>query len=317
MQICRLDPACLGEIQPIFRQVFGHEISLGFLQWKYGKGLGESWIYRDDHHNPVLHCGIFYRDVILDSRAVRVSQLTDLMALPKRSGLSRQDAPFTSLMRKVLAELQGPENPEALAFGVPSQRAMRLGERMGVYRSVDEWHELSFPSRPRSTFYRKPQEIQAIDSGTATAINQLWLAMARDLADFPVGRRDAPYIARRYLQHPEHKYCCLLIRSHWLQKPIGLAVLRKNETDFELLDIIGPLSAIPDVLRQLQSWTQGTDRHLFKWNLTSSFAARFATFAERSEPTQFRIMANPFTPSTTLEKFDHKWWLTGGDTDYR
>jgi len=28
-------------------------------------------------------------------------------------------------------------------------------------------------------------------------------------------------------------------------------------------------------------------------------------------------MANPQTPAATLKKLDRRWWLTGGDTDYR
>lgn len=317
MQITRLDPARLGEIQPLFRQVFGHEISIEFLEWKYGKGFGESWGCVEDDGRLALHCGVSYRDTTLNGKQFRVAQLVDLMAAPKQSGLSRGDSPFALLMRAVLSELRTPTNPEALAFGFPSNRAMRLGEKVGVFRAIDEWLELYFPACRAPFFYRAPEPVVAIDPPTARIIDRLWQTMARDLADFPVGIRDAAYVSRRYIRHPEHQYCCLLVRSYWLRQPVGMAVLRGNEADYELLDIIGPLSTMPEVLRCLQSWLHGRGGTAFKWFLTSRFAQRFAPFAASCQPTEFRIMANPLSSPAIVDKFDHKWWLTGGDTDYR
>lgn len=317
MQICRLDPARLGEIQPLFRKVFGHEISIEFLEWKYGNGFGESWGCVEDDQRLALHCGVCYRDTALNGKQFRVAQLVDLMAAPKQSGLSRRDSPFAVLMRAVLKELRTPSNPEALAFGFPSNRAMRLGEKVGVFRAIDEWLELSFPACRGGFLCRTPERVVAIDQDAARIVDRLWLAMVRDLADFPVGVRDAAYVLRRYIQHPEHKYYCLLVRSKWLRQPIGLAVLRGGEADYELLDIIGPLSAMPEVLHCLQSWLHDVGGKVFKWFLTSRFAKRFAPFATSCQSTEFRIMANPFSSSAIVDHFDHNWWLTGGDTDYR
>lgn len=317
MHLSQLEPPCLVAIQPLFRSVFGHEISLAFLEWKYGNGLGESWVCQENDGEVLLHCGIFYRDILLAGGRFRIAQLVDLMAAPKQSGLSRKNSPFAVLMRKVLAGLPEPTNPDALAFGFPSARAMRLGEKVGVFRAVDEWFELGFPARAGGVFDRPPEALVSFDASCAKIIDELWLAMAADLADCPLGVRDAAYVARRYFHHPDYRYSCLLVRSRWLQRPLGMAVLRGGDTDFELLDIIGPLSTMPEVLRRIQSWLYQRGGATFRWNLTSRFAERFAPFAASCKLTEFRIMANPFCSPSVLDKFDHTWWLTGGDTDYR
>ena len=111
------------------------------------------------------------------------------MATPKRSGLSRGDSPFALLIREVLAQLQTGANPDALAFGFPSDRAMRLGERLGVFCAVDDWYELSFSAQPGGAFDQAPDIVHAIDPFHAKLIDRLWLSMSREFIDFPVGVR--------------------------------------------------------------------------------------------------------------------------------
>ena len=317
MQNVRFDSSRLNEIQPLFRKVFGHDISLEFLDWKYGAGRGESWALIDEDNQLLLHCGVFYRNIALDGVHLCVAQLVDLMATPKRSGLSRGDSPFALLIREVLAQLQTGANPDALAFGFPSDRAMRLGERLGVFCAVDDWYELSFSAQPGGAFDQAPDIVHAIDPFHAKLIDRLWLSMSREFIDFPVGVRDAAYISQRYFQHPQHSYCCLLVRSRWFSRPVGVALLRGDGVTYELLDIVAPLSAMHDVVRSLQVWLYRKGGSVFNWHLTSRFANIFAPYAESCRQTEFRIMANPFSSPSALEKFDHKWWLTGGDTDYR
>lgn len=317
MHITQLDPSRLDEIRPLFYKVFGHDISVPFLEWKYGAGRGESWVCINEQNQPVLHCGVFYRDIVLNGIQLKVAQLVDLMAAAKKSGLSRGDSPFTLLIREVLSKLPSTTNPDALAFGFPSDRAMRLGEKLGVFLAVDEWVELSFSAQQGEVFDREPDTVAFIDAAHAKIIDRLWLSMSLDLLHAPVGVRDATYITHRYFNHPQHQYCCLLVRSRWLNRPLGLAILRGDGATYELLDIVGPICAMQRVLRSVQSWLYRKGGVVFKWYLTSRFAAIFSAEATACMTSEFRIMANPFSSPSMLAKFDHQWWLTGGDTDYR
>lgn len=317
MPISRLDPGALPLIQPLFRQVFGHDISLSFLEWKYGAEHGESWYVGDDEGKPLLHCGVFYRDILLAGQQHRIGQLTDLMAAPKQAGLTRKDSPFTRLMQRILEELPSPRNPHGLAVGFPSDRAMRLGEHLGVYKAIDDWHELVFTARPRRRFSPGAGDATTLGDALPALTDTLWGRMRDDLGEHPVGIRDYAYLERRYLHHPQHRHHCLLVRSFWRRRPLALAILRGESEHLELLDLIGPLSAMPAALAAVQAWLPTVGGRSFAFWLTSRFAKQFAALAERSRVTEFRIMANPRTPAAILEQFDHRWWLTGGDTDYR
>ena len=134
----RLDDADLARTIPLFKAVFGHEVPKALLEWKYSKGMGESWGGSGDCNGELLlHCGLIYRQVVFEGELHRAAQLVDLMAHRKSSGLSRAQSPFFVLIKLILSRLQAPENPYCLAFGFPSERAMRLGEHLGVFRSIE------------------------------------------------------------------------------------------------------------------------------------------------------------------------------------
>lgn len=83
------------------------------------------------------------------------------------------------------------------------------------------------------------------------------------------------------------------------------------------MDIIAPPSDLPElleaVLRQMEEWGVTS---LKLW-LTERHSRLVQELADVSEPTEFRIMANPFSSDGQPERFADRWWLTGGDTDYR
>lgn len=314
--IRRLTNDELALLQPLFEAVFKHPVSLALLHWKYGDHRGESWLAESVDGQPVMHCGLYFRDVMLDGGMLRVAQLVDLMAPPKSQGLSRRDSPFAVLMRTILAGLPRTDNPAGVAFGFPSDRAMRLGERMGVYREVDRLMELEFSPIHRR-FGPRRRVLSAIDACDAAILSDLWTRMSRDLSAFAVGVRDVRYLQQRYLAHPEQHYTLLLIESFWRKKPIGLAVIGPGDDRRELLDIVCAWKEVPEVIGAAQCWLAENSGKTLLFSLTERFARQMDSFAVRCEPTQFRIMGNPFSPPASILSLEGRWWLTGGDTDYR
>ena len=317
MLVQRLDTAELPAIQPLFESVFKLPASLSLLQWKYANGRGESWVVRSsDEPSPIMHCGLCFRHVLLAGTPVRAAQLVDLMAAPKRNGLSRQQSPFTILMQQILDNLPRSDNPDAIAFGFPSDRAMRLGEHAGVYRAVDQWCALEFGGVSRFSGPRVRPWRPDLPSELALA-DRFWQDMARDLASFTLGVRDSHYLIQRYLNHPEKKYRLWVVESRWRRHPVGLAVVGPGDGQFEIVDVLGRWDDIPEIILALQRWLNDTNGHSLTLMLTARFARQLAPFAVQCADTQFRIMANPRTPAPSLMQLQGRWWLTGGDTDYR
>ncbi|MDD2743483.1 MAG: hypothetical protein PHV02_14555 [Rhodocyclaceae bacterium] len=317
--IKRLDDGDLARVQPLFHQVFHHSISIELLDWKYAQGRGESWVMCSsaDGGQVIVHCGLIFRDVLLAGQPVRAAQLVDLMARAKDAGLSRGQSPFRLLMQVILDSLPRPDNPAGVAFGFPSARAMRLGEHLGVYRAVDQWFELKFKARRLGRFQPKAFELVTFGTDQAAIVDRLWLRMANDLRDYCVGVRDAAFLRRRYLQHPSRLYVLLQVNSGWFNRPMGLAVIRPDEGVCELMDIICARDKTPMILRAVQSWLADTTSQSMSLLITSSFTEQLKPFAESCEKTQFRIMGSPQTDASVMMNIQNRWWLTGGDTDYR
>lgn len=313
----RLSPDELHCLQPLFERVFHHTVSLDLLRWKYASGHGESWTAGQANvERPLLHCGLLFRDILFHGEARRAAQLVDLMAEPKQSGLTRGQSIFTVLMRHLLAQLPGPANPEALAFGFPSDRAMRLGEHNGVYCAVDHWLALNFTPRrlpvgPRLRAWR-PTE-----AGDLALADRLWQRMRGSFSNAVLGVRDAAYLRWRYLTHPEKRYQIFVVESRWRRSPVGLAVLAPGSAPREIVDLIGAWDDLPEILLALQRGCADHAATALNLLLTAGFAASLTPFADTCEATEFRIMANPDSPAAGLTKLRDHWWLTGGDTDYR
>lgn len=317
-RVGRLLAADERQVQLLFREVFGDEISPAMLHWKYADGRGGAWGFWDEEGRLAAHCGVFYRTILAGGVRRKIAQLGDLMASRRKpGGLSRRDSPFFQIIQQVLRGLRSAENPEALAFGFPSDRAMRLGEHLEVFSTIDRMFELVFTPRPSRWNADKVLTISEADAQFAQVVDGLWSEMASDLRDGLVGIRDSAYLAQRYFAHPEHRYYGYLIRSFWRHRPLGVIVVRGEGEERELMDIIAPLHRLPRLLRGAQMWlSRSGGQRLSLW-LASSHVERLAGLAQSSTPLEFRIMANPFSPAEVLERFRNGWWLTSGDTDYR
>lgn len=317
--IRRLADDELGALQPMFEEVFKHPISLELLQWKYAGQRGESWVSADANGSIVMHCGVSFRTVMLSGEKIQAAQLMDLMAPPKAKGLTRHASPFTTLMQEVLRNQPRPSNAGGVAFGFPSGRAMRLGEHMGVYLEVDRLMELEFAPKSVSSGGARWRELLNIETSDKKVIDALWVEMAKDFLEFSIGVRDSIYLKHRYLDRPEKHYTLLLIekKGFWRYKPIGLAAIGSDGDRRELLDIVCPRNNIQELIQIVQQWLTKSNIKALTFLLTERFAKPLASFASRCEFTQFRIMGNPFSPASTNARLDRRWWLTGGDTDYR
>lgn len=317
LQIRQATPADTPQVQALFQEVFKLPISPTMLHWKYAEGRGQSWGAWQADGPLLVHCGVFFRNILAAGKPARAAQLGDLMASARKpSGLARQQSPFAGVIHTLLAAQACAENPDAICFGFPSERAMRLGERLGVFTQIDRIFKLGFT--PRTAGWRADRcIISTLDTTDTETINRLWLAMAADLQNELVGIRDAAYLRWRYLEHPTNRYQLFIVRRRWLGRPLGAFVVRGDGEERELLDLIGPLQHMPRLLEACRDWLGRTSgKRLDLW-LSSRFAQRFGALADNCEQLEFRIMANPLGPAHILERFNEAWWLTGGDTDYR
>ena len=315
MNLRRLAGQELSDLQPLFLAAFGHALSPRLLAWKYAAGQGESWLAESADGQPALHCGLLFRNIRLAGETHRAAQLTDLAALPKMSGLTRNNSPFFHLMRHLLHTLPRPDNPAGLAFGFPSDRAMRLGEHLGVYRAVDQLVDLVFtPLRPLRLGLRC-RVLEQLPEERIT--ERLWASMAKSLPELAVGVRDPHWLHWRFAAHPENRYRFIALQGALSRRTLGLAILRPGNDITTLTDLLAPADALPDMLNALSAWLPQAGCRELHFSLTSRPSLPLAALASRCTPSEIRIMANPLSPTALLDRLHNAWWLTSGDTDYR
>ena len=308
-------------MEQLFAQVFGHPIDRALTAWKYGPGRGLC-IAVVDHSQPdvpraIAHCGLMFRDLLLQGRPVRGAQITDLMVAPDQRGrLLRGGSPFARAVTFALGELGGPANPgnpARFVYGFPSERAMRLGEHLGLFREIDQTHEVAWAARPGVL----PEALEGSGQRWSRTIDRLWQRMGVDLCQALVGVRDGAWFLARYLRHPTRRYQVHLVRSPWLRDPVGVFAVREEGGRLELSDWVAPLAHTADVIAAARAiaWRQGRVP-LATW-MTRRFVPLLAPQAQSVQALQFRILCRGDTHQADLDRWRDRWWLTPGDTDYR
>lgn len=297
----------------LFHRVFGQPLEAGLADYKYSAGHGESLALVNPEGEIVAHCGMVFRELLVGGILTRGVQLSDLMVAPSARGvLSRTGSPFYKVIAGALSR-QDIALVKPLVFGFPSDRAMRVGERLGLFTEIDQVSELSWsvsvqPLRAVTQHVAGPKFSAMVDS--------LWQKMASDLNKSVVGMRDGAYFVRRYFNHPVKNYLVYVLRSRWLKLPMGVFVLCRQGDNVELVDWVAPLDQGMAIIEQARraAFCLGA-AHMTTW-LTRAFVPRFAVGSSSCELTELRIPAVGPVDAEWVRRFKNHIWLTAGDTDY-
>lgn len=302
----------------LFEAVFHSGMSERWWDWKYGHSGNKGFGYWEAGE-LLAHCGIFARRILVAGQPRLAWQLGDLMVAGATRGrdLSRSRSPFARVVRAVLDQLPGPANPDALAFGFPSDRAMRLGTRLGFFATIDDWHEIEFDHKASLRPALRLREVSVASPLVQSWIAGLWGKMLPGLGEHLVGERSVEYWIWRYAHHPAHIYRVFALRRPWWPAPFAIVVLRETAPGRWLwVDFVGSVSGFPmAALGAVAACRRLGGQSTFAFG-TKTVVNALGAVACTSRPTEIRIMANPASGTGFVERFAHRWWLMAGDTDY-
>ncbi len=300
-----------AEIAELFLEVFGHPLTRGLWEWKYANGRGNAVAASRDGV-MIAHYGGIYREILLCGQPDWAYGGSDVMVHPKERGVMTRQGPFL-LTAACTAEMYGP-----VAFGFPTERAMLVAERMGLYTKAGQMSEVRWePAAPRPRLRTRVRPLDSTSAQDGAVVDQLWAAMARDLQDDVVGVRDWSYLEHRYCHHPHNRYELLCVSARLSGKPLGLLVMRRLEASCELLDVVGPLANLPLLMDQARRMTARWGLpYLYCW-ITTNHAARFVACAGTEEALNVQIPTSCWTDDPRVDMLKERWWLMSGDTDFR
>ena len=310
-QLRHLRSGDYAEIAVLFQEVFGHAISPALWAWKYANGHGNAVLASRDGV-LVAHYGGMYREILLCGKPDWAYGGSDVMVHPKERGVMTRQGPFL-LTAATTAEIYGP-----VAFGFPTERAMLVAERMGLYTKAGQMAEIRWePAAPRLRLHTRVRSLTQGNTADHELVDGLWMDMAKDLQDSVVGVRDWKFLEYRYFGHPHNQYEVMVVTSRWTGNALGVMVLRRLEGSCELLDVVAPLGNLRLVLDQARRLTaRWSLPYLYCW-ITANQAQHFVACGGKKELLNVYIPTSCWTDDPRVDMLIDKWWLMSGDTDFR
>ncbi|MFC4161813.1 GNAT family N-acetyltransferase [Chitinimonas lacunae] len=303
----------LAQFQELFHNCFNSEISRQLWFWKYAENRGQQiGVWLGDE--MVGHYGGMTRRILLQGKPVLACQIGDVMVKPSERGVLSRRGPLAQGMATYAENWCGWGSQHPIGFGFPNARHMGAAERLGLYAEVGAISQIDWDTDPRRFDWKYRAVLAKPDTAT---INRLWSAMAADFNDGIIGVRDQAHLQHRYYDHPHHDYQIWSVAHRLTGRPLGILVLRSHGESIELIDLLAPRRAITglvDKARRIAA-SQGASR-LFCW-ISEPYAEDFvATGGKRSDP-DVRIPTNIWTDGPAPHTLRNRWWLMGGDTDFR
>lgn len=316
-RLMHTDFIAIDALLGLFKSCFDTEMSSALWDWKYGDGRGEGVVLVSDSGTLVGHYGGITRDIEYFRAPVRAAQVGDVMVLPSERGILKRHGAFYRMMTAYSEAQVGYGTPHLLGVGFPNTRHMRLAERLGLYAGVDTMIEFRWAARP----VRRPLGLlfREISQDSWRDLHPfadtMWQRMKSDFSDSIIGVRDGHYIRHRYLEHPDRRYRVWRVYSAFGARKLGLIVTKTQRDWWEILDLVARRSQLPTLVKSALSLLP-PKTGLKMWVSDSHARIVDVCAPERFEP-GVAIPNSAWSPGPPRESISGKWWLTGGDTDFR
>lgn len=307
-------PSDESELMALFSSAFGHDMPPRLWRWKYAGQDPLGALVRRDGRLVAFYGGT-PRSINLFGVPATAIQIGDIMVHPNERGILTRKGAFFLAATTFLERYVGVGKAFPLAFGFPSNRHNRLGERLGLYAKVGEIMRVTWPAL--KTLPSPLLRIRTLDTGMGAAVDLLWAEMAAALSHQIVGVRDFNYLRRRYLEHPTISYRVFLVSRRLTSTPFGVMVVRELDDELELVDIIAPpqrLVALVKIVRRL-AWSFDKPK-AYAW-ISLQHAALLAAGSGVIATTEITIPTIIWTQGTAPSELYNRWWLMSGDTDFR
>jgi hypothetical protein len=302
----------------LFEKVFKEEMTLAHWRWKYERELSRAIVvYRDKQ--LVAHYGGVGTKVLQEGKESTAIQVTDLMVDPQVRNAVRSNSPFYLSAKKFLESFVGFDKPFLLGYGFPSDRAMDLSEKLGLFTPVGNMWEARWPVKQDQSLNVK--NIITLDRNNfpqfKNKLNSLWHKFSDQFSNHYICCKNADYFKWRFVEHPSKKYSLHLVVGRLSRLPKALFVLRHDENNKSMLmDVLGRSLDLEDIIKlAMVISAQKGSSELIAWH-SDNFKKTFSVLSPEQEPLAIKIPANIGSNGPAPELQKNKWWFMPGDTDY-
>lgn len=296
----------------LFQSAFDQTMPASLWAWKYAS-QNKHGIFAHVNEKVIAYYGGIPRGFRLNDKTVSAVQICDIMVAPNMRGILTRRGPFMQTADTFLSARIGEDKTHRFAFGFPSDRHARLGEKSGWYARTDTFLEATWPATTRLPFWLKTTPLT---EDRHELVDNLWQAMQVSLPNHLLPIKDSLFFKWRYQNHPNRNYQSFVVSWRGTNKVIGIVTLHDHGLDIgiEIMDLFAPASKLKTLHTAAQDicMKMGHSR-LFSW-MTPSILSYLPQSASQAE-----ISGVYVTPDFkhTVDQQQLHWWLMGGDTDFK
>ena len=307
----------LEALQLLFKESFKHEMSPTRWLWKYqgAKAWGTA-VHRDGR--LVGFYGGMPRQCVLKNEPIQAVQIGDVMVAPEERSAGRS-GPLMRASASYIDNMPDLYPGFAFAFGFPSERPMRLGVALGLYRPVESINEIVWPALPNklSLLHRLQLIDNATDPQCQEQIDVLWALMRHDFADYIIPVRDKDRWLYRYATHPEITYKLALISNELSSRPLAAVVMVEHSDFIELVDYVGGVEGVELAVEGARLFAHSLGKFSVKGWFSNAIVSLFQAQCSSMTKTGIEVPMNLRGKSKEQAVLPAPLWLMAGDTDFR
>ena len=307
----------LEALQLLFKESFKHEMLPTRWLWKYqGATAWGTAVHRDGR--LVGFYGGMPRPCVLKNEPIQAVQIGDVMVAPEERSAGRS-GPLMRASASYIDNMPDLYPGFAFAFGFPSERPMRLGVALGLYRPVESINEIVWPALPNklSLLHRLQLIDNATDPQCQEQIDVLWALMRHDFADYIIPVRDKDRWLYRYATHPEITYKLALISNELSSRPLAAVVMVEHSDFIELVDYVGGVEGVELAVEGARLFAHSLGKFSVKGWFSNAIVSLFQAQCSSMTKTGIEVPMNLRGKSKEQAVLPAPLWLMAGDTDFR
>ena len=249
------------QIASLFKSTFGKELSVEHWKWKYlvpGEGIIYSKVVESASHEIIGHAGAIPLTGLLNGQRSKFFQIADVMVHHKARGFLGKKNIFSEMI-KALFERIGEEFQNVFCYGFPGKRPYSIGERVGVYETVE--YGMNCLKNARRSFFARSLHVEPL-SWKDDRLDAFWTRVAGELRLSLI--RDRRYLIWRYAEHPVFAY--QLFGIFRIGKLLGWAVVKPEDDRVSVVDLLVNKDTFRKCIRALETFfAVSGQKHICLW----------------------------------------------------
>lgn len=305
------------EMLSLFREVFNQDLGEPMRHWKYAPEQSHAFGVWNREGKLVAHYGGFVRILSMFGKITPALQIGDVMVHPSERAVMTKHGAFFLAASSFFDQYVGKGKLYSMAFGFPNRRAIKIGQRLNLYASVERIFKRNWSVEGADLPFWLAIEPLFDQPHWSEAADRLWQIMQKNTADFILVCRDSAYLSYRFQKRPDGNYLVFLIRNRFTKYPKCIVIMKKNNDSLDWLDFVGPRSTIPLATTVARHLARKFGALKVSTWLTGCMLKDFSSGDSKTEETDVEIAQSDWNLSQGLSDTTRGyWWLMYGDTDF-